>query len=61
MTGSYFHVLGIGAFAGRVITDADDSQSAPPTAVMSYRTWQQSYGSDPNSDRIDVSSSKGNR
>ena len=47
VTGSYFHVLGIGAFAGRVITDADDSLSAPPTAVMSYRTWQQSYGSDP--------------
>ncbi|MGC2108211.1 MAG: ABC transporter permease [Candidatus Korobacteraceae bacterium] len=47
VTGSYFHVLGIGGFAGRVISDADDSQSAPPTAVMSYRTWQQSYGSDP--------------
>ncbi len=47
VTGSYFHVLGIGALAGRVLTDADDTQSAPPTAVMSYRTWQQSYGSDP--------------
>ncbi len=46
-TGNYFHVLGIGAFAGRVFTEADDTQSAPPTAVMSYRTWQQSYGSDP--------------
>ena len=47
VTGSYFHVLGVGAFAGRVITDADDTPSAPPTAVMSYRTWQQAYGSDP--------------
>ncbi len=47
VTGSYFHVLGIGALAGRVLTGADDTQSAPPTAVMSYRTWQQSYGSDP--------------
>ncbi len=47
VTGSYFHVLGIGAFGGRVITDADDTPFAPPTAVMSYRTWQQSYGSDP--------------
>ena len=46
-TGNYFHVLGIGAFAGRVFTNADDAPSAPPTAVMSYRTWQQSYGSDP--------------
>ena len=47
VTGNYFHVLGIGAFAGRVIADTDDSVSAAPTAVMSYRTWQQSYGSDP--------------
>lgn len=47
VTGSYFHVLGIGAFAGRIMTNADDTPSAPPTAVMSYRTWQQSYGSDP--------------
>ena len=47
VSGNYFHVLGVGAFAGRAITDADDSLSAPPTAVMSYRTWQQSYGSDP--------------
>ena len=47
VTGNYFHVLGIGAFAGRIFTDADDTQSAPPTAVMSYRTWQQAYGSDP--------------
>ena len=47
VTGSYFHVLGLGAFAGRVFTAGDDTQSAPPTAVMSYRTWQQSYGSDP--------------
>ena len=47
-TGSYFHVFGISAFAGRVFTDADDTQSAPPTAVMSYHTWQQAYaGSDP--------------
>ena len=47
VTGSYFHVLGVGAFAGRVIAEADDNQSAPPVAVMSYRTWQQDYGSDP--------------
>ena len=47
VTGSYFHVFGVGAFAGRVFTPADDSQSAPPTAVMSYRSWQQNYGSDP--------------
>ena len=47
VTASYFHVLGIGAFSGRVFTAADDAPSAPPTAVMSYHTWQQAYGSDP--------------
>jgi predicted permease len=47
VTGSYFHVLAIGAFAGRVFTAADDTPSAPPTAVMSYHTWEQAYGSDP--------------
>jgi predicted permease len=47
VTGNYFHVLGIGALSGRVFSQADDTQSAPPTAVMSYRTWQQAYGADP--------------
>ena len=26
--------------AGRLLTDADDLPGAPPTAVMSYETWQ---------------------
>ena len=47
VTGGYFHLFGVGAFVGRVMTGQDDLQSAPPVAVMSYRTWQQSYGSDP--------------
>lgn len=45
--GNYFHLLGIGAFAGRTLLPADDNASAPPAIVISYRTWQQSYGSDP--------------
>ena len=29
------------------MTDADDQEGAPPVAVMSYRIWQEKYGSDP--------------
>ena len=47
VSGTYFHVFGVGALMGRVIATSDDQQSAPPVAVMSYRGWQQNYGSDP--------------
>ena len=47
VTGNYFHVFGVGALMGRVIAPSDDRPSAPPVVVMSYRSWQQSYGSDP--------------
>jgi hypothetical protein len=40
-------MFGIGAYAGRVLTAKDDQAGAPPTAVMSYRLWQEKYGSDP--------------
>ena len=46
VSGNYFHVFGLGAFAGRVINNSDDQQSAAPVAMMSYRTWQQAYGSE---------------
>ena len=36
-TGSYFTTLGVGAFAGRVFTAADDRAAAEPVAVMSYQ------------------------
>jgi predicted permease len=45
--GNYFHLFGIGAFAGRTLLPADDNASAAPAIMMSYRTWQQAYGSDP--------------
>ena len=32
---------------GRLMTDEDDREGAPPVAVMSYRIWQEKYGSDP--------------
>ncbi len=47
VTGNYFSTFGIGAFAGRAITPTDDRASAPPVAMLSYRAWQQQYGSDP--------------
>jgi predicted permease len=47
VTGNYFSTFGISAFAGRAFTAADDQPSASPAAVLSYRAWQQQYGSDP--------------
>jgi predicted permease len=47
VSGNYFSMFGVGAYAGRVFTPEDDRQAAQPVAVMSYRTWQQKYGLDP--------------
>jgi predicted permease len=47
VSGNYFSVFGVGAFAGRTIQTSDDQRSASPVAMLSYRTWQQQYGSDP--------------
>jgi predicted permease len=45
--GNYFETIGIHAYAGRAIEKSDDQASAPSVAVLSYRVWQQQYGSDP--------------
>jgi len=47
VSGNYFQMLGLSAFAGRVITPEDDRASAAAVAVLSYRTWQQHFGLDP--------------
>ena len=47
VTGNYFSTLGIQAFTGRVITEADDAAAAAPAVVMSYHAWQGAYGGDP--------------
>ena len=47
VSGNYFSMFGIRAYAGRTLTASDDQPNAPPAAVMSYRLWQQRYGSDP--------------
>ncbi len=47
VSGNYFAMFGIRAYAGRLLTGSDDRPGAPPVAVMSYRLWRQRYGSDP--------------
>ncbi len=47
VSGNYFTMFGIRAYAGRALTAGDDQAGAPPVAVMSYGLWQQRYGSDP--------------
>src|ERR1700722_11652120 len=47
VSGNYFTMFGITAYAGRALTAMDDRAGASPVAVMSYRLWQQRYGSDP--------------
>ena len=47
VSGNYFQMFGVGAYAGRMLLAGDDQPNAPPVAVMSYRLWQQRYGSDP--------------
>jgi macrolide transport system ATP-binding/permease protein len=44
VSGNYFAMLGLGAFAGRLIAPTDDAANAPPVAVISYRSWQEFGG-----------------
>src|SRR2546428_6150319 len=47
VSGNYFIMFGVSAYAGRALTAQDDRPSAPPVAVMSYRLWQERDGLDP--------------
>ena len=47
VTGNYFKTLGVGAFAGRVLTPADDNSAAAPAIVISHHAWEATYGGDP--------------
>jgi putative ABC transport system permease protein len=46
VSGSFFDVLGVPAFRGRMLTPADDSTAPPdgPVAVVSHRFWRQHFG-----------------
>jgi putative ABC transport system permease protein len=47
VSGNFFRTLGVQPWIGRLMTDEDDQEGAPPVAVMSYHIWQDKYGSDP--------------
>jgi hypothetical protein len=44
VTGSFFSVLELRAFAGRMFTSDDDRAAADPVAVLSYAYWQRRFG-----------------
>ena len=47
VSGNFFRTFGVQPWIGRLMTDADDQEGAPPVAVMSHHIWQEKYGSDP--------------
>jgi predicted permease len=47
VTGNYFSTFGVPSFAGRVFAPADDVPGATPVVVLSYHTWESSFGSNP--------------
>ena len=47
VSGNFFRTFGVQPWIGRLFTDEDDQEGAPPVAVMSYRIWHDKYGSDP--------------
>ncbi|RXH56928.1 ABC transporter permease [Granulicella sibirica] len=47
VSGNYFQVLGVPAFAGRTFIDDDDKvKDGSPVAVLSYAYWQERFASD---------------
>ncbi|MGB6133099.1 MAG: ABC transporter permease [Acidobacteriaceae bacterium] len=46
VSGNSFDVLGLQAYAGRLLQPSDDTAGASPVAVMSFQTWEQ-MGRDP--------------
>src|SRR5437867_3233336 len=47
VSANYFDVLGTRAAAGRLLEAADDTASAPPVAVVSFRYWRERLNGDP--------------
>jgi putative ABC transport system permease protein len=48
VAGNEFSTLGVPMALGRPIQISDDTEGAPPVAVISYRMWQRRLGLDPN-------------
>jgi predicted permease len=47
VSGNFFRTFGVQPWIGRMMTDADDQEGAPPVAVMSFHIWEEKYASDP--------------
>ena len=47
VTGNFFHVLGVSAARGRVLTPSDDEPGGRPAVVLSYRCWSRHFAGDP--------------
>jgi predicted permease len=47
VTGNFFRVLGANAERGRTLTPLDDEPGRAPVLVLSHRSWEQHYASDP--------------
>ncbi len=47
VSGNAFDVLGIQAYAGRLLQPSDDTAGAAPAVVISFQTWEQKLGRDP--------------
>jgi predicted permease len=47
VSGNYFTLLGVGAYAGRALAPEDDLTGAAAVAVLSYRAWQTRCAGDP--------------
>ncbi|MGB6961739.1 MAG: ABC transporter permease [Candidatus Acidiferrum sp.] len=47
VSGNYFSMFDVTAFAGRTLSPADDGPGSPAVAVMSYRAWQARFASNP--------------
>jgi macrolide transport system ATP-binding/permease protein len=46
VSGNYFATLGVGAYAGRLLSEIDDTPGAAPVLVLSYKTWQADFAAD---------------
>ncbi len=47
VSGNYFPVLGVPAFAGRLLQPGDNRKGSAPVAVISYSLWQTRFAGDP--------------
>ena len=47
VSGNYFSTLGVGAFAGRALSESDDTPGAAPAIVLSYQSWQSDFAGNP--------------